>query len=146
MAVTKILARRGGLSQAIAYVLNGDKTEEQILTAAQGCLTSTACHDMAAIKQRWNKTDGVQLYHVIQSFRPGELSPELALEIAREFAREHLPGYQAVIGVHTDQEHIHAHNAAFLIFDHVVVFLDEICDVLAGSLAQPFSFFTDPLM
>ena len=73
MAVTKILARRGGLSQAIAYVLNGDKTEEQILTAAQGCLTSTACHDMAAVKQRWNKTDGVQLYHVIQSFRPGEL-------------------------------------------------------------------------
>lgn len=109
MAVTKILARRGGLSQAIAYVLNGDKTEEQILTAAQGCLTSTACHDMAAVKQRWNKTDGVQLYHVIQSFRPGELSPELALEIAREFAREHLPGYQAVIGIHTDRDHIHAH-------------------------------------
>ena len=109
MAVTKILARRGGLSQAIAYVLNGDKTEEQILTAAQGCLTSTACHDMAAVKQRWNKTDGVQLYHVIQSFRPGELSPELALEIAREFARENLPGYQAIIGVHTDREHIHAH-------------------------------------
>lgn len=109
MAVTKILARRGGLSQAIAYVLNGDKTEEQILTAAQGCLTSTACHDMAAVKQRWNKTDGVQLYHVIQSFRPGELSPELALEIAREFVREHLPGYQAIIGVHTDREHIHAH-------------------------------------
>ena len=109
MAVTKILARRGGLSQAIAYVLNGDKTEEQILTAAQGCLTSTACHDMAAVKQRWNKTDGVQLYHVIQSFRPGELSPELALEIAREFTREHLPGYQAVIGIHTDRDHIHAH-------------------------------------
>ena len=109
MAVTKILARRGGLSQAIAYVLNGDKTEEQILTAAQGCLTSTACHDMAAVKQRWNKTDGVQLYHVIQSFRPGKLSPELALEIAREFTREHLPGYQAVIGIHTDRDHIHAH-------------------------------------
>ena len=109
MAVTKILARRGGLSQAIAYVLNGDKTEEQILTAAQGCLTSTACHDMAAVKQRWNKTDGVQLYHVIQSFRPGELSPELALEIAREFVREHLSGYQAIIGVHTDREHIHNH-------------------------------------
>lgn len=37
-------------------------------------------------------------------------------------------------------------NAAFLIFNHVVVFLDEICDVLTGGLAQPFSFFTDPLM
>lgn len=93
MAVTKILARRGGLQQAIAYVLNGDKTEEQILTAVQGCLTSTACHDMVAVKQRWNKTDGVQLYHIIQSFRPGEITPELALEIAQEFVREHLPGY-----------------------------------------------------
>lgn len=109
MAVTKILARRGGLQQAIAYVLNGDKTEEQILTAVQGCLTSTACHDMVAVKQRWNKTDGVQLYHIIQSFRPGEITPELALEIAQEFVREHLPGYQAVIGVHTDRNHIHAH-------------------------------------
>lgn len=106
MAVTKILARRGGLQQAIAYVLNGDKTEEQILTAVQGCLTSTACHDMVAVKQRWNKTDGVQLYHIIQSFRPGEITPELALEIAQEFVREHLPGYQAVIGVHTDRNHI----------------------------------------
>ena len=37
MAVTKILARRGGLRQAIEYVLNGDKTEEQILTATQNC-------------------------------------------------------------------------------------------------------------
>ena len=109
MAVTKILARRGGLRQAIDYVLNGDKTEERVLTAAQGSLAATACRDMSAVKQRWNKTDGVQLYHIIQSFRPGEIRPELALEIAQEFVREHLPGYQAVIGVHTDRDHIHAH-------------------------------------
>ena len=36
MAVTKILARRGGLAQAIAYVVNGDKTEEQVLACPQG--------------------------------------------------------------------------------------------------------------
>lgn len=109
MAVTKILARRGGLAQAIAYVVNGDKTEEQVLTAAQGCSLGSACAEMQDTKIRWNKTDGVQIYHIIQSFRPGEISPELALEIAQEFAREHLPGYQAVIGIHTDREHIHAH-------------------------------------
>ena len=109
MAVTKILARRGGLAQAIAYVVNGDKTEEQVLTAAQGCSIGSACSEMQDAKIRWNKTDGVQLYHIIQSFRPGEITPELALEIAREFVREHLPGYQAVIGIHTDREHIHAH-------------------------------------
>ena len=141
MAVTKILARRGGLSQAIAYVLNGDKTEEQILTAAQGCLTSTACHDMAAVKQRWNKTDGVQLYHVIQSFRPGELSPELALEIAREFAREHLPGYQAIIGVHTDREHIHAH----IVFNSVNQFTGEKYHSNAQSYYQQIRGISDRL-
>ena len=141
MAVTKILARRGGLSQAIAYVLNGDKTEEQILTAAQGCLTSTACHDMAAVKQRWNKTDGVQLYHVIQSFRPGELSPELALEIAREFAREHLSGYQAIIGVHTDREHIHAH----IVFNSVNQFTGEKYHSNAQSYYQQIRGISDRL-
>lgn len=109
MAVTKILARRGGLAQAIAYVVNGDKTEEQVLTAAQGCSIRSACFEMQDAKIRWNKTDGVQIYHIIQSFCPGEISPELALEIAQEFTQEHLPGYQAVIGIHTDRDHIHAH-------------------------------------
>ena len=42
-------------------------------------------------------------YHMIQSFRPGEITPELALEIAKEFAREHLSGYEAVIGTHVDR-------------------------------------------
>ena len=37
-------------------------------------------------------------------------------------------------------------NAAFLIFHHVVIVLDEVGDVLTGGLTQPFSFFTDPLM
>ena len=109
MAVTKILARSGGVKQAIQYVLNGDKTERQILTTAQGCRPSTAYHNMLATKQHYGKTDGVQLYHIIQSFAPGELTPELALEIAQEFVREHLPGYETVIGVHVDRSHIHAH-------------------------------------
>ena len=99
------------MAQAIAYVVNGDKTEEQVLTATQGCSIKSACAEMQDAKIRWNKTDGVQLYHIIHSFRPGEIEPELALEIAQEFVREHLPGYQAVIGIHTDREHIHAHIA-----------------------------------
>ena len=37
------------------------------------------------------------------------MSPELALKIAKEFAQEHLPGYEAVIAVHVDRQHIHAH-------------------------------------
>ena len=50
------------MAQAIAYVVNGDKTEEQVLTAAQGCSIGSACAEMQDAKIRWNKTDGVQLY------------------------------------------------------------------------------------
>lgn len=37
MAITKILSRNDGLKQAIEYVLNGDKTQEQVLTAHLNC-------------------------------------------------------------------------------------------------------------
>ena len=110
MAVTKILARKGRLDVGVRYVLNGDKTEEQVLTASQGCSTEHAVSRMMKTKRHYRQMDGVQYYHLIQSFKPGEVTPELALEIAREFAAEHLSGYQAVIGVHVDKEHIHAHT------------------------------------
>ncbi|MBS6641717.1 MAG: relaxase/mobilization nuclease domain-containing protein [Clostridiaceae bacterium] len=110
MAVTKILARKGRLDVGIRYVLNGDKTDEQILTASQGCSAEYAARRMLKTKQQYRQTNGVQYYHLIQSFKPGEITPELALEIAKEFAEEHLAGYQAVIGVHVDKEHIHAHT------------------------------------
>jgi len=109
MAVTKILVRRGGVKAAIEYVTNGDKTQGKILTAAQTCRVETAYTAMMKTKRAFNKTDGVQLFHIIQSFKPGEITPELALKIAREFAAEHLRYYETVIGVHTDKHHIHAH-------------------------------------
>ena len=86
MAVTKILARKGRLDVGVRYVLNGDKTEEQVLTASQGCSTEHAVSRMMKTKQHYRQTDGVQYYHIIQSFKPGEVTPELALEIAKAFA------------------------------------------------------------
>ncbi len=109
MAVTKILARKGRLDAGINYILNGDKTEDQILTAHLNCDPGRECRQMLDTKRAYEKMDGIQYYHIIQSFKPGEITPELALEIAKEFAREHLPGYETVIAVHVDKEHIHAH-------------------------------------
>lgn len=109
MAVTKILARHSRMDVAIQYVLNGDKTEEQLLTARLNCVEGLEYPQMKQTKKAYGKEDGVQCYHIVQSFRPGEVSPELALEIAKEFAMEHLNGYEAVIGVHVDREHTHAH-------------------------------------
>ena len=115
IAVTKILARKGRLDIGINYVLNGDKTEERVLTAHLNCDPGRECRQMLDTKWAMGKGDGVQYYHIIQSFKPGEVTPEQALEIATEFAKEHLPGYETVIGVHVDKEHIHAH----LVFNSV---------------------------
>jgi len=115
VAVTKILARKGRLDIGIKYVLNGDKTEDHVLTATLNCDPGREYRQMMDTKQAVGKTDGVQYYHIIQSFQPGEVTPEQALEIAKEFAAEHLSGYEVVIGTHADRGHIHSH----LVFNSV---------------------------
>ncbi len=109
MAITKILARNSGLKEAIEYVLNGSKTHEQILTARINCDPGHEYQQMMDTKRELGKLNGRQCYHLIISYAPGEISPELALEIAVEFTREHLNGYQAVIGTHVDRHNIHSH-------------------------------------
>ena len=109
MAITKILPRNNGLNQAIQYALSGDKTEGRTLTAHQNCDPGNEYQQMLDTKQEVGKLGGRQCYHIIQSFKPGEVTPELALEIAKTFVAEYLPEYEAVIGTHVDKGHIHSH-------------------------------------
>ena len=109
MAITKILAKNSRLDVLIRYVTNQDKTEELVLTAYLNCDPGHAYQQMMDTKRAVGKTDGRQAYHIIQSFAPGEITPELAFELAQEFAKEHLAGYQVVIGTHVDRRHIHSH-------------------------------------
>ena len=51
MAVTKILARHARIDVAIKYVLNGDKTEEQVLTAHVNCVEGRAHQQMMKTKE-----------------------------------------------------------------------------------------------
>ena len=109
MAVTKILYRNGGLRQAIDYITNPVKTDENLLTDYIRCDPGHAAQQMMDTKRTLGKTAGRQCYHIIQSFKPDEITPELAHEIAKQFAAEHLPGYEAVIATHVDKAHIHSH-------------------------------------
>ena len=109
MAITKILPRNARLDAAIRYILNGDKTDNQILTAYFNCDPGWAYRQMMDTKLDVGRTGGRLAYHIIQSFKPGEVTPELALEIAKEFVRENFPDYEAVIGTHIDKGHIHNH-------------------------------------
>ena len=109
MAITKILYRNGGLRQAIDYITNPVKTDENLLTDYIRCDPGYAAQQMMDTKRALGKTAGRQCYHIIQSFKPDEITPELAHEIAKQFAAEHLPGYEAVIATHVDKAHIHSH-------------------------------------
>ena len=60
---------------------------------------------MMDTKRAFEKLDGRKCYHIIRSFKPGEVTPEIALEIAKEFAAEYLPDYEVVIGTHIDKTH-----------------------------------------
>ena len=109
MAVTKILSRNTGLKDAIKYILNDSKTDGQTLTARLNCRPGHEYEQMMETKEYFGKTGGRQCYHLILSYKPGEITPELALQVATEFAEQYLSDYEAVIAVHTDREHIHAH-------------------------------------
>ena len=109
MAVTKILARKGNPANGIRYILNGEKTQSQILTVRLNCDPGWEARQMRDTKEATGKTGGVGYYHMILSFKPGEITPEDALEIAKEFAEEQLPGFETVISVHTDKNHVHCH-------------------------------------
>lgn len=120
MAVTKIKAIRGTLSKAIAYILNPEKTDEKLLVSSYGCASETAAREFEwtrkIAEQKGVNPVRIIARHVIQSFEIGEVTPELAHEIGKQFADEILGGkYEYVLTTHIDKDHVHNH----LIFNAV---------------------------
>ena len=114
MAVTKIKAIRGTLSKAIAYILNPEKTDEKLLVSSYGCASETAAREFEwtrkIAEQKGMNPVRIIARHVIQSFEIGEVTPELAHEIGKQFADEWLKGkYEYVIATHIDKGHCHNH-------------------------------------
>ena len=98
------------MTRNIAYALNPEKgTTRLFQTAINLDGVETAWQEMKATKERWGKTDGIQGFHIVQSFKPGEITPELAHRIGVEFAEKCFPGFEAVVGTHLDHAHIHNH-------------------------------------
>ena len=98
------------LQDALDYAANRDKTEQSCFESSYACTLETAFSDMRQTKERWHKSGGVQGYHLVQSFAAGEVSPELAHQIAKELAARVLGGrYEYVISTHLNTDHIHSH-------------------------------------
>ena len=118
MAITKIQclneAHTGNpaahLKNALSYIQNPEKTEENVLVGSINCLPDTAFEQMMDTKVTFGKTNKRQGYHIIISFAPGEATEEQALDIVARFAQEYLKDkYEAVYAVHNDKKHMHGH-------------------------------------
>ena len=108
------------MSKAIAYILNPEKTDEKLLVSSYGCASETAAREFEWTRKiaDQNGMNPVRIIarHVIQSFEIGEVTPELAHEIGKQFADEILGGkYEYVLTTHIDKDHVHNH----LIFNAV---------------------------
>lgn len=98
------LGRTQSANRLLSYAEKRAEVREGV-----NCPAEYAKSQMAATRSIWGKTGGIQAHHVIQSFKPGEVTPELANKIGQDLAREIAEGYEAVVYTHTDKHHIHNH-------------------------------------
>lgn len=104
------------LDDIIGYMSNPDKTESGHYITAWGCDSRTAEAQFLFSKQQYEKktgrsrADDVIAYHLRQSFRPGEITPEEANRLGCELVKRFTKGKHAfIVCTHTDKAHIHNH-------------------------------------
>ena len=105
------------LADSIGYADNPDKTNNFEFVKSYGCDYYTAANEFALTKEIYEQQTGrvgmkgdILAFHVRQSFKPGEITPEKALEVGcaltEKLTRKQ---HQYVVAVHTDKQHIHCH-------------------------------------
>ena len=122
MAITKMMHIKGkngnhGLKRCISYIMNPAKTDDGLLVGSNaGSTPEEIFQVMMDTKEEWGKTDKRQGYHFVISWKPGQVTKEIAMEIAGAFCEQYLgDAYDYVYSVHTDHDHLHAH----LVFNSV---------------------------
>lgn len=110
MAIIKVVKKSGKTYTSLKKVLNyvGEKAYK---TYGINCNEDykRVAYDFFETKDYFNKKDGRQYRHYIQSFSPKEVSKDKALEIAIKWAEEAFHGHEIFIAVHDDKEHFHSH-------------------------------------
>lgn len=97
------------LIDVIEYAEDGNKTvrDTERFVSGVNCDAETARQEMILAKNAFDKNDGICAYHAIQSFAPGEVTPETAHEIGIRLAKEMWgERYQVLVATHLDHEHI----------------------------------------
>ena len=110
MAATKIIPIRTTLQNSVDYICNDKKTDYSLLIHSEHCFPKTAGAEFQHYLNQTRAGGNTIGRHLIQSFAPGEVTPEQAHEIGKKLAAEILKGeYAFVMATHVDRGHIHNH-------------------------------------
>lgn len=131
MAITKIWAVKDDLNRVLSYIKNPDKTKEDMgdglkevlayttqgyKTNEKEFITGINCEPRFALKQMintklsYNKMDGRLAFHAVQSFKPGEVTPEQCHALGVQLAKQMWGNrFEVVVSTHLDKEHLHNH-------------------------------------
>ena len=119
MAVNKTVNKRtnshGAMRNCMEYVLRQDKTDEQLAYVTGPYPHEEINYDLVyrtflEEKKLWDKDSGRMYVHNIISWHKDEqITPEQAYEFGKEFAEKWFPGFQTLVAVHKDKDHIHCH-------------------------------------
>lgn len=103
MATTK-LGNTKSASRAINYAKK--RAEEK---SGLNCDIDYAKSSFKQTRALYGKENGIQAHTVIQSFKPGEVTPEQCNQLGLELAEKIAPTHQIAVYTHTDKEHVHNH-------------------------------------
>lgn len=132
MATTSIWSIKNNLKQSINYIINPEKTlnedygktnydylegktdynfknEKVHYVSYLNCEEYELYSSMKDTKDYYNKNDGVLAYHSYQSFKEGEVTPDIAHEIGVKFAEEMFGDYEVIVATHQNTTHVHNH-------------------------------------
>ena len=112
MATTKLFPITVTERKAISYIADGSKTDNGRLISTFCCSSdpAQASRDFASVRACGTGKSKILSQHFIQSFKPGEITPERALEVGEELCEKFLKGeYQYFLAVHVDKAHVHLH-------------------------------------
>ena len=132
MATTSIWSIKNNLKQSINYIINPKKTtnenygevdydylegkkdynfkkEKVCYVSTLNCDEINPYDDMCDTKDYFRKKDGILAFHGYQSFKEGEVTPDIAHEIGVKFVSEIFKDYEVVVATHQNTNHIHNH-------------------------------------
>lgn len=98
------------LRNVIEYARNSNKTEREYYVSGINCEPDSAYEEMQDTKKYYNKEDKILAFHAYQSFKEGEIIPELAHKIGIQLANEIWGDrFQVIVTTHLNTNNIHNH-------------------------------------